>query len=73
MVSKAEPQEVYDMLKKQGISVKKSELFDYAFSIDDFDRLQDVEALKKGYIQVQDFSSILAGHIPEIKRRGKYH
>ena len=66
-VSKAEPQEVYDMLKKQGISVKKSELFDYAFSIDDFDRLQDVEALKKGYIQVQDFSSILAGHIPEIK------
>ena len=65
-VSKAEPQEVYDMLKKQGISVKKSELFDYAFSIDDFDRLQDVEALKKGYIQVQDFSSILAGHIPEI-------
>ena len=43
-VSKAEPQEVYDMLKKQGISVKKSELFDYAFSIDDFDRLQDVEA-----------------------------
>lgn len=66
-VSKAEPQEVYDMLQKQNISVKRSEVFDYAFSIDDFDRLQDVEALKKGYIQVQDFSSILVGHIPEIK------
>ncbi|MBU5479312.1 16S rRNA (cytosine(967)-C(5))-methyltransferase RsmB [Eubacterium sp. MSJ-13] len=65
-ISKAAPGEVFMMLQKQGIKVEKSELFDYAFTIDGFDRITDIDAFNMGYIQVQDQSSILAGHVSVI-------
>lgn len=65
-ISKAAPEEVFMMLQKQGIKVEKSELFDYAFTIDGFDRITDIDAFNMGYIQVQDQSSILAGHVSVI-------
>lgn len=65
-ISKATPEDIFKMLDRQGVKIKKSELFDYAFTIDDFDRLTEVDAFCKGYIQVQDQSSILAGHVSDI-------
>ena len=65
-ISKAAPEEVFMMLQKQGIKVEKSKLFDYAFTIDGFDRITDIDAFNMGYIQVQDQSSILAGHVSVI-------
>lgn len=70
-ISKAAPDDIFKMLEKQGIKVDKSELFDYAFTIDEFDRLTDIYAFDKGYIQVQDQSSILAGHVSVINGNEK--
>ena len=45
----------------------ESELFGYAFNIDGFDKITDIDAFNNGYIQVQDQSSILAGHVYSVK------
>lgn len=66
-ISKNTPDEIFMMLESQGIQVRKSELFGYAFNIDGFDKITDIDAFNNGYIQVQDQSSILAGHVYSVK------
>lgn len=61
--SKATVDEIRAMLEKDGVKVSAGKLSDYAFYIEDFGKLTDLKAFKKGLIQVQDESSMLVGRI----------
>lgn len=53
------PERVQKCLEKQGVKVTPVEELDYAFYIDEFDYLEDLEAFNKGMFYVQDVSSMM--------------
>lgn len=65
--NKVSVEELHKMLEKQNITVKNGEYFPYAFKISNYNYLSDVEPFIKGYIQVQDESSMLVGQISGVK------
>ncbi len=66
-LSKAKKSEIIASLKKQEVEVTEGKLFDYAIHISGFDRIDQLEVFKKGYVQVQDESSMLDGQLAAVK------
>lgn len=65
--NKASKEELNDMLKEENITVKNGNYLPYAFKITNYNYLTEVGPFKKGYIQVQDESSMLVGQICGVK------
>jgi len=66
--SKISVNDVIESLKSNGCKVFESDYADNVIKISGFDRIEDIEELKKGYIQVQDTSSVLVGNVSGIKK-----
>ena len=62
-LSKASKEEIIQELTDQGIRVKEHPYLDYALEISGYNYLQAVSAFKKGWIFVQDVSSMLVSEI----------
>lgn len=62
-LGKASKEEIIGELKAQNITVKQHPYLDYALEISDYNYLKAVSAFKKGWIQVQDISSMLVAEI----------
>lgn len=65
--SKASAETVLEMLNKQNIKAVRSRYADNTLIIQEYEKVSSIEAFDKGYIQVQDISSILAGQISGVK------
>ncbi len=62
-LDKASKEEIVEDLLAQKITVKQHPYLDYALEISDYNYLQAVSAFKKGWITVQDISSMLVAEI----------
>ncbi|MCD8022212.1 MAG: 16S rRNA (cytosine(967)-C(5))-methyltransferase RsmB [Lachnospiraceae bacterium] len=62
-LSKASKEEIVAELRAQGITVKQHPYLDYALEISDYNYMGAVSAFRKGWIQVQDISSMLVAEI----------
>ena len=60
-ISRRPEKEILDCLQADGVTAEKIEGIHQAYVIRGYDTLEGLEAFQKGYIQVQDGSSILAG------------
>ena len=58
-LNRADKETIVDSLKEQRITVNQAPYLDYALEIENYNYLKAVEAFKKGWIQVQDVSSML--------------
>ncbi len=58
-LSRASREEIEQMLRGEGITVKEVPYLDYALEISDYDHLQSIQAFRDGLFQVQDVSSML--------------
>lgn len=56
-------------LKKENVSIEKGHFFSYAYYLDNFGDLRQLEAFNKGYFQVQDESSMFIGEIANPKEK----
>ena len=52
---------IVDSLLDQNVTVMRDKILPYALHISGYDRLETLEAFQKGWIQVQDISSMLVG------------
>lgn len=59
--SRISTRECRELIEKDGVCVKAAPYVENAFEISGYDSLQALEAFQKGYIQVQDVSSMLVG------------
>ncbi len=66
-LSKTTPEVLKGLLEKENIKVTPSKYLDYAFEIEDYNRMNVIEAFIKGMFQVQDISSMLAVEVADIK------
>lgn len=57
----APEQEILDSLSRQGVTARPALLGDFAYNLEGYDYLEDLEAFRRGWLQVQDVSSGLAG------------
>ena len=62
-----DPQVIIDSLTKQGVKVKPAAYLPYAYEISEFNYLLALEAFQKGWIYVQDVSSMLVAEIADPK------
>lgn len=62
-LSQASREEIVAELEDQGITVKQHPYLDYALEISDYNYMKAVSAFRKGWIQVQDISSMLVAEI----------
>ena len=62
-LEKASKEEIISSLQAQGITVKQHPYLDYALEISGYNYLQAVDAFRKGWITVQDVSSMLVAEI----------
>lgn len=62
-LDKASREEIIEELQAQNITVKTHPYLDYALEISGYNYLKAVSAFKKGWIQVQDISSMLVAEI----------
>lgn len=62
-LAQADKEQIIASLESQGITVKQVPYLDYALEIRDYNYLGAVDAFKKGWIQVQDVSSMLVTEI----------
>lgn len=60
-LSKASGEEIIASLQKQGVKVESGKLFPQALHIRNYGRLSELEAFEKGWVQVQDESSLIVG------------
>ncbi len=56
-----------ESLEKQGITVNAVKGIDYAFEIEGYNYISDIDAFNEGLFQVQDISSMLAGEAACLK------
>ncbi len=63
-----EPEVILDSLKKQGVKVSSGPYLPYAYEISNYNYLQGLEAFAKGWIYVQDVSSMLVGEAAAPKQ-----
>ncbi len=63
ITEKASVSQVIAELEGQGITVKRHPYLDYALEISGYNYLQAVSAFKKGWIQVQDISSMMVAEV----------
>lgn len=66
-ISKARVEKVLEILEKQNIKAVRSKYADNTLIIQEYEKISSIEAFDRGYIQVQDISSILAGQISGVK------
>lgn len=64
---KLAPQDLSELLNREGVNVTLSEYLDYAFRISDFDYLESLETFRQGCFTVQDLSSMLVCEAAGIK------
>ena len=62
-LAKASKEEIIQELEQQGITVRQHPYLDYALEISDYNYIKAISAFKKGWIQVQDISSMLVAEI----------
>ncbi len=62
-LTKASKKEIIQELEQQGITVRQHPYLDYALEISDYNYIKAISAFKKGWIQVQDISSMLVTEI----------
>ncbi|MCD8397826.1 MAG: 16S rRNA (cytosine(967)-C(5))-methyltransferase RsmB [Lachnospiraceae bacterium] len=62
-LAKASKEEILQELTAQNITVKQHPYLDYALEISDYNYIGAVSAFRKGWIQVQDISSMLVAEI----------
>ncbi len=62
-LSRASKEEIIAELEAQNITVKQHPYLDYALEISDYNYMKAVSAFRKGWIQVQDISSMLVAEI----------
>lgn len=65
-LSLASKEEIIVSLEKQDVTVTKGKLFDNALTIRGYGRLNQLEAFEKGWIQVQDESSLIVGQLAPV-------
>ncbi len=65
-LAKASKEEIVRDLVSQGITVKQHPYLDYALEISDYNYIGAVSAFRKGWIQVQDVSSMLVAEIAAV-------
>ncbi len=65
-LSQAGREEIVQSLKEQGVEVKPGRLFEDALHIRHYDRLDRLEAFTRGWIQVQDESSMIVGRLAPV-------
>ena len=53
-------------MRKQGVTVEEGRLFPNALRIRDYGRLNELEAFEKGWVQVQDESSLIVGEAAPV-------
>ncbi len=59
-------EEIVKSLKAQDVTVSDGVFFSYALRLSDYGRLDQLETFEKGWIQVQDESSMLVGHLASV-------
>lgn len=62
-----EAETIMESLKKQGVKVTSAAYLPYAYEISNYNYLQGLEAFTRGWIYVQDVSSMLVGEIADPK------
>lgn len=62
-LTKASKEEIIEELEGQRITVKQHPYLDYALEISDYNYMKAISAFKKGWIQVQDISSMLVAEV----------
>ncbi len=62
-LARASKEEIIAELEDQGITVRQHPYLDYALEISDYNYIKAVSAFKKGWIQVQDISSMLVAEV----------
>lgn len=65
-LAKISTEQVRESLERQRVQVKEGKLFDYALQVSSYGRLDELEAFQKGWIQVQDESSMVVGEIAPV-------
>ncbi len=65
-LTKCTPDELRDILNKEGIKVTSIDLIDYAFSVKGIDYLEKLDSFKKGLFYVQDVSSMMVGVMSKV-------
>lgn len=65
--SNIEKQDIIDSLEEQGVTVNQGPYLPYAYEIGDYNYLQSLDAFKKGWIYVQDVSSMLVAEVADPK------
>ena len=61
------PEELYQVLSDEGVTVERSKTLDYAFAISGFDHLAGLESFQKGLFYVQDISSMMVAEAASPK------
>lgn len=62
-LTRASKEEIIEELEAQGITVRQHPYLDYALEISDYNYIKGISAFRKGWIQVQDVSSMLVAEI----------
>ncbi|MFR8548305.1 MAG: 16S rRNA (cytosine(967)-C(5))-methyltransferase RsmB [Lachnospiraceae bacterium] len=62
-LTRASKEEIIEDLEAQGITVRQHPYLDYALEISDYNYIKSVSAFRKGWIQVQDVSSMLVAEV----------
>lgn len=65
--SKISPEQLKEMLRKEGVTVEDSGYLPYAFKIKDYDYLEKLDSFQQGYFTVQDVSSMLVCEVAGIR------
>ncbi|MFT4144881.1 MAG: 16S rRNA (cytosine(967)-C(5))-methyltransferase RsmB [Mobilitalea sp.] len=68
-LQKVTPQELKEILLKEGVTVEESDYLPYAFKLKNYDYLEKLEAFQKGYFTVQDVSSMLVCEVAGISEK----
>lgn len=66
-LDKVSPDALMQMLEREKVNVEPGAYLPYAFHIDNYNYLHDLDTFKKGYFQVQDESSMFVGAVSGIK------
>ena len=64
ILEKASVEEIIADLQEQNITVRRHPYLDYALEISGYNYIKAIRAFKKGWIQVQDVSSMLVARLP---------
>ena len=62
-LAKTTPENLKESLQKEGVTVTPHPYLSYAFWIQDYDHLSELESFQKGEFYVQDISSMLVGEL----------